>query len=270
MVYGAVQNKSKHLASLNQDAFDRHQSARVRVLVAGNSALHANILRFLPERLYDVGCVDGRKELVNALEICRCDLLIIDISLKDLDGMTDIRSFCLNGKSHYVISYIENGEEVDKILSLELGADECLTSSCSVREIEARVRALLRRCASEKARLQAEHDNNNRLAADILYFSGWSINKDKFQVTSPAGIDIHLTRAEYLVLSGLVRWPILTKGQKNLLKCASDRGESCNDRSIDSIVSRIRKKMAKFGGEDLIETVRGQGYRLSAPVTRFR
>ena len=270
MLYGAVCDKPK---SSNRHQYDSNYgrgSGKIRVVVAGPVELHTNIQRFLPDRLYDVECIERRDELIETLDQRGCDLLIIDTSLNGLDGMADVRSLSLEANSYYIITYISNGDEVDKILALELGADDCLTSSCSTREIEARVRALLRRCANEKARLKIEQLNKNLSSADILYFSGWSINRVTFILTAPGGIEVYLPRAEYSVISELVRKPILVKGQKNLLKCTDDNGEPCNDRTIDSIISRIRKKLARFEGGNLIETVRGQGYRLSVPVTDLK
>lgn len=267
MAYGDVYNSSSLSNRHRNDYSYSREEDKIKVVVAGIPALHATIQRILPDRLYDVVGVDDRSEIVDAFDNRGCDLLIINTSLKGLDGMADLRSLSSTNRFCYIVTYIDSGDEIDKILALELGADECLTSSCSPREIEARVRALLRRCASEKARLKIRYIHDNISLPDIVQFSGWSLNRDTFQVTSPSGIDVHLTRAEYVVLSGLVRGPILVKGQNSALKCTDDNGEPCNNRSLDSIVSRIRKKMNKFGGGELIETVRGQGYKLSVSPT---
>lgn len=266
MLHGAVCDKQKSPNRHQHDSANDQESENIRVIIAGPRKFQNKIRDVLPKGLHDVKCVDRHAHLLAIFKPNGCDLLVIDTSLNSQYGLADVKSFSFESESSYILNYTADCDEPDMVLALESGADDCLTSSCSTREIEARVRAMLRRCANEKARLKKIQLDNNLSADDVSQISGWSINRDTFTLISPDGKEIRLTRAEYLIISELVKKPILVKAQNELLKSTDVNDEPFNDRKIDNNVSRFRKKLAKFGGGNLIETVRGQGYRLSVPV----
>jgi len=158
----------------------------------------------------------------------------------------------------------ETYNEIDRVVTLELGADDCVARTCSLRETIARVRAILRRLPENSA-WDACADAVN---IDLQYqgspiAAGWVLYNDSRRILTPYKQVIQLTNAEYLVISRLLSEHGAAIDRLSLLESILE-DSTYGTRSIDVVVSRLRKKLAKHGGKDLIQTVRGKGYRLNS------
>ncbi|MBA3525952.1 MAG: response regulator transcription factor [Sphingomonas sp.] len=185
-------------------------------------------------------------------------LVVLDLMLPGEDGLAICRRLSASGRIP-VIMLSALGEETDRIVGLELGADDYLPKPCSPRELLARVRAVLRRregveCAA---------------SSGCYRFAGWSFDPRRRELRSPGGVDMTLSSGEFRLLTAFVERPqrVLTRDQ--LLDFARGPDVDVYDRAIDVQVSRLRKKLKGEDGRDLIVTVRSEGYMFAVrPVMR--
>lgn len=187
-----------------------------------------------------------------AVEHCRkhdYDALVLDIMLPGLQGLDvlrQLRQFC----SIPVLMLTARGEDTDRIVGLELGADDYLAKPCNPRELAARLRAILRRSGAH-----SEGQTSDRITVGAMQLS--SANRS----ASYASKDLGLTSAEFNVLHVLLSHAGVVVDKDTLSQQALGRSLSAYDRSIDVHVSKIRKKLADAGGENQIVSVRGMGYQ---------
>ncbi len=177
------------------------------------------------------------------------DAIVLDIMLPGLQGLDvlrQLRRFCTTP----VLMLTARGEDTDRILGLELGADDYLPKPCNPRELAARLRAILRR-----SQLSADG-----AAPPLLEVGPTRIDPANRNATF-AGVELQLTSAEFNVLQVLVGSAGTVVNKEILSRQALGRALSAYDRSIDVHVSKIRKKLAALGGDNLIVSVRGSGYQ---------
>ncbi len=189
-----------------------------------------------------------------AVEHCRqhsYDAIVLDIMLPGLQGLDVLRQ--LRGFSDTpVLMLTARGEATDRIVGLEMGADDYLPKPCNPRELAARLRAILRR-----AQLSSQEQAKGPLQVGEVIINPAQRN------ASHAGVDLHLTSAEFNVLQALMQQAGTVVEKEALSQQALGRALSAYDRSIDVHVSKIRKKLATGGGENLIISVRGVGYQFT-------
>jgi DNA-binding response OmpR family regulator len=201
--------------------------------------------------------VDGRQALtLNATQ--RPDLIILDWMLPGLDGLEvlhRVRQASGAGSAVPVLMLTARGEEIDRVVGLEVGADDYLTKPFSMRELLARVRALLRRLA----RVQQILEEDRRLDTAAIRYRGLCLEPDAHQATLD-GVPLDLTRTEFALLHFFLRNPgrVLSRGY--LLDAVWGEHYVAGDRSVDNAIMRLRKKLGDLGSA--IETVWGVGYRL--------
>lgn len=217
--------------------------------------------RFLSKHGYRVtGAQDG-KEMRRALGDWNIDLVILDLMLPGEDGLSLCRD--LRAKSQIpVIMLTVMGEETDRIVGLEMGADDYLSKPFNPRELLARMKAVLRRATCAPAVPLTP-------GKKILCFAGWILDLGLRRLKSPQGLVIDLSSGELDLLVSFVEHPqrVLTRDQ--LLDLTHGRAEAPFDRSVDMQVSRLRHKIETNPKEpELIKTVRGGGYVFTAVVTR--
>jgi two-component system OmpR family response regulator len=154
------------------------------------------------------------------------------------------------------------GDDVDRIVGLEIGADDYLPKPFNPRELVARVRAILRRTRPMRA--------THAIAATERYrFEGWALDAGARSVQAPGGALVELTAAEFDLLLTFVKHPQRVLNRDQLLDWTRGRNATPFDRSVDVQLSRLRRKLeAHVSGADLIKTVRGGGYLFSAAVDR--
>jgi DNA-binding response OmpR family regulator len=189
-----------------------------------------------------------------AVEQCRrqrYDAIVLDIMLPGLQGLEVLRSL-RTFSSTPVLMLTARGEDTDRIVGLEMGADDYLPKPCNPRELAARLRAILRRSGPDAL---PEH-------ARALVVGHTRINSAD-RSASHAGTDLQLTSAEFNVLSALLARAGTVVDKESLCRLALGRPLAAYDRSIDVHISKLRKKMAAAGGDRLIVSVRGSGYQFS-------
>ena len=184
------------------------------------------------------------------------DLILVDINLPGEDGLELTRR--LRARSHVgIILVTSRSDEVDRIVGLEIGADDYVTKPFNPRELVARVKSVLRRVS------HAGHP-----AEQVRRFAGWSFDTLTRQLESAAGTRVALTRAEYELLSAFVRRPGMVLNRDRLLDQLTHRnGDPC-DRTIDALVGRLRKKLESDPkAPEIIITAHGEGYLFAPDVS---
>ena len=240
---------------------EQSSAQKPKLLIVGSPSGNSAIKEYLSRQLYEIHQVNTAQNLNDLLSADTYDLVILDAIVPDADSISLIQKLSLRGEIFHLFVRSETDDEVDTVLALELGADDCVPLSCSPREIKARVRALLRRRITDAQKLIEASAERSATSGSELSYEGWIINRDRCLLFSPTGDIISLTNAEYGIIVNLFIKPGAVKDRSSLLNI--DIASSEYDvRSLDVFVSRLRKKMAQYNGQDLIETVRGRGYRL--------
>lgn len=183
------------------------------------------------------------------------DLIVLDVMMPGEDGLSICRRLRPMGLRILILSAM--GETVDRIVGLEIGADDYLAKPFEPRELLARIRAILRRDAQ-----------GDRPSARSLRFAGWRMDLLHRELIRPDGGRLALTSGEWSLLLVFVEHPRRVLSRDQLLDLARGPGAELFDRAVDLQVSRLRRRLDLGGGAELIETVRGEGYRFTAPVER--
>lgn len=217
---------------------------------------------FLAEHGFVVDTAADAAELRTALARERYDLIVLDVMMPGEDGLSVLRSLD-RATAPAVIMHSVIGAEVDRIVGLELGADDYLAKPAAPRELLARVRSVLRRTQAAAPRAEA-------VTAPVrarLRFGGWSLDPVGRELIDPDGVLIELSDGEYRLLIAFAEHPrrVLTRDQ--LIDLSRGPNAEPFDRAIDVQVSRLRRKLAR-AGQELIRTVRNEGYLFQADVAR--
>jgi two-component system OmpR family response regulator len=203
---------------------------------------------------------DGRA-MARILADTAVDLIILDLKLANEDGLDLMRG--LNGRSDVPVILVTGHlrDEADRVIGLELGADDYLTKPFGLRELLARVRAVLRRSdAAERRSRKSERRTR-------YCFAGWELNMRTRRLTSPAGNTTALTAGEFNLLTAFLRSPQQILSRDQLLAASRVHDEEVFDRSVDIQILRLRRKLENNPSEpQLIKTERGAGYIFAAPV----
>jgi phosphate regulon transcriptional regulator PhoB len=220
-----------------------------RILIVEDDKNISKLVKFNLEKAnYDCAIAVSGEKALEALDDRSADLIILDIMLPGMDGYEICRTIKAKEelKNIPIIMLTAKGEEVDRIVGLELGADDYIVKPFSPRELVLRVKAILKRGKTESAK------------KDILVAGGIAVDMPKHKVTVKDKV-IDLTRMEFKLLVTLMerRSRVQTRGR--LLSDVWDMDSSIDTRTIDTHIKRLREKLGKPG--DLIETVRGFGYR---------
>ena len=229
------------------------------LLVEDDPALRTLTARALQENGYSVRPASAAPEMWLALDAGPVDLVLLDIMLPGTNGIELCRQ--LRQKSGVPIIFISaKGSETDRVIGLELGADDYLAKPFSTRELTARIRAVLRRGALD--RQAGERDKG------LIRFDGWTVSLPRRELLSPAGAVVDLTGAEFDLLVSLLDHAGRVIARERLIELSRTRMGDSSDRSIDVLVSRVRRKLSSAGHKAAIITVRGIGYMFNTAVTR--
>ncbi|QXP82915.1 response regulator [Methylococcus sp. ANG] len=205
--------------------------------------------------------VDG-KGMAKLLETGRFDLVVLDVMLPGEDGLALCRS--LRAVSSLpVIMLTALADETDRIVGLEMGADDYVVKPFNPRELLARIKAVLRRTGSVP--------NSREGTGAILVFDGWRLDLAKRELHSPEGVLMPLTGGEFDLLAAFAQHAQRVLNRDQLLDLTRGRAASAYDRSVDVQLSRLRRKIEADPGDPvLIKTVRGGGYLFTPRVERER
>ena len=219
---------------------------------------------FLTGHGYAVDVAAGGAEMRERLAQERYALIVLDVMMPGEDGLSILRSLD-RATSPAVIIMSVIGEEVDRIVGLEMGADDYVAKPASPRELLARIRSVLRRNQAAPAGTMAG-------ARPYLRFAGWKLDPVARQLLDPDQVVINLSDGEFRLLLAFAEHPrrVLTRDQ--LLDMSRGLNAEHFDRAIDVQVSRLRRKLSRdeaaTGGEELIRTVRNEGYIFTSDVER--
>jgi two-component system OmpR family response regulator len=237
-----------------------HDGAQTRVLIVDDDVgLCRDVAAYLVANGFLVETArDG--SAVNALMArASFDVIILDVMMPGEDGLTLCRRLAKPG-APAIIMMSAMGEQIDRIVGLELGADDYLAKPANPRELLARIRAVLRR--------RRPIDGDPSGPARHYHFAGFDLDPPRRRVTAPNGLISLLTRSEMSLLTALLdaNGAMLTRDQ--LLDSTRIDDTDGVNRAIDVQISRLRRKLGDGDGQEIIRTVRGVGYQLAAPVTR--
>jgi two-component system OmpR family response regulator len=230
------------------------------LVVEDDREISTLVSRFLRTNELRVTVAGDGRDMDRLLKDHRIDLIVLDVMLPGEDGLEICRR--LRAASTVpVIMLTARGEEIDRIVGLELGADDYMTKPFNPRELLARIRAVLRRggtSTTEAARSGA-----------VLGFDGWRLNPNVRQLHDPDGVRVALTGAEFDLLLVFCERTRRVLSREQLIDLTQGRGAGPFERSVDVLVSRLRQKMEHDPREPkLIQTIRGGGYMFSPEVAR--
>ena len=218
------------------------------------------IYDYLTENGLRVSTAASGKEMAAILEEQAIDLIVLDLRMPGEDGMQIARKL-REESSIPIIILTGRLDEADRVMGLELGADDYLTKPFSPRELLARVRTVLRR--TKAAQPPVGKDDQRR----ALRFGGWELNLRTRRLTSPEGKRVELTKGEFSLLTALLGAPQRVLSRDQLLEMSRLYDDEVYDRSIDVQILRLRRKIEANPSEpQFITTERGTGYIFSVPV----
>ncbi len=202
---------------------------------------------------------DGRT-MRKVLADSRIDLILLDLMLPGEDGLSLCRAVRADSNVP-IIMLTAKGEEIDRVIGLEMGADDYLPKPFGSRELIARIRAVLRRSADKGAAQPDKRPKRYR-------FDRWQLDTGARDLLRDDGVAVPLSTGEYDLLIALVERPQRVLNRDQLLDLARGRAASALDRSIDTQVSRLRKKLERdLNDPKIIKTVWGGGYMFTPEVT---
>jgi two-component system OmpR family response regulator len=231
------------------------------ILIVDDDLEIRNLLgKYLASQEFRVSLAPDLKSFRKVVATSAIDLAILDVMLPDGSGLELCRDLRAQKSTLPIILLTALKEDIDRIVGLEFGADDYLGKPFNPRELVARIRAVLRRKQDVEATPQ---DNKN------YRFAGFEVETVRRRLTNGNREEISLTGAEFELLHVLLCRPGRLLSREQLLDLTGGRHSDPFDRSIDVLMSRIRRKLRDNGGEGVIKTVRNGGYQFSAPVEVF-
>jgi two-component system, OmpR family, response regulator len=197
-------------------------------------------------------------ELLNKLDITHPDIILLDLILPDNDGLSLLTTIRTKSKAA-VIVVSGKDETTDRIVGLEMGADDYLTKPFEMRELAARIKAVLRRTTQARQANDEMPPKNDRIC-----FNGWTLDRRQYQLFDSCGKPADLTSGEFKLLEALVMAPNRVLSREHLFELTRQGDFDVFDRAIDIQIGRIRKKLQDDPrNPSLIKTIRGVGYLFS-------
>jgi DNA-binding response OmpR family regulator len=232
------------------------------LVVEDDPALQRMILNYFLENNILTLVASGRQEMVRHLDSTLVSLVILDLRLGQEDGLDLLREVRSSSDVPVIIITGHRCDDIDRVVGLELGADDYLTKPFNLRELLARVRAVLRRFDIGRVAPTRDPERGR------FRFSGWQLERKTRRLTDPAGTPVALTKGEYAVLLAFLEAPQRPLSREHLLQ-ATRVHEDVFDRSIDVQILRLRRKLEREPSTPrVIQTERGVGYVFAAAVER--
>ncbi|MES2104939.1 MAG: response regulator [Pseudomonadota bacterium] len=220
---------------------------------------------YLQKNGFKVTAAANGRQMRAALEVATIDLIVLDLMLPGEDGLVLCRDLRAGeNRAVPILMLTARSEETDRIVGLEMGADDYLSKPFASRELVARIRAVLRRTRMLPPNMRAGSDE----AAPMLAFGDWRLDTVARHLLDASGTMVMLSGAEYRLLQVFVEHPQRVLSRDQLLNLTQGRDAELFDRSIDLLVSRLRQHLLDDAREPrYIKTVRNEGYVFSAAVT---
>jgi len=239
----------------------RNNAMRHVLVVDDDPSVRDVIGSYLEGQNFQVSAVSDGRGMARVLADKPVDLIILDLKLANEDGLDLMRGVGGQSDAPIILVTGHRRDETDRVVGLELGADDYMLKPFGLRELVARVRAVLRR--SQAGQLRSRKD-----AKRIRYrFAGWELNMRTRMLTSPNGGTTTLTAGEFNLLTALLRSPQQILSREQLLAASRVHDEEVFDRSVDIQILRLRRKLEANPSEpQLIRTERGAGYIFATAV----
>lgn len=238
-----------------------NQSSPHILVVDDHSEIRDLLKRFLEQHGMRVSCARDGKEMKRLLDEREFDLLVLDLMMPGEDGLTLCRELRVKS-SLPIIMLTAMGEETDRIIGLEMGADDYLAKPFNPRELLARIKAVMRRTQAEP---QPAPDTLTR----DLRFDRWLLDINRRELVDEEGVGMSLSTAEFDLLKVFLERPQRVLSRDQLLDLARGREAVAFDRAIDTLVSRLRRKLERDPkNPELIKTIWGGGYLFAADVVQ--
>lgn len=218
--------------------------------------------RFLVKHGLRVSTAADGRGMHAALAGNAIDLIVLDVMMPGEDGLTLTRNLRGEKNPLPIIMLTAMGEDTDRIVGLEMGADDYMPKPFNPRELLARIKAVLRRFEGAGIAPPTSDDGG-----DVVTFAGWTFDLSARELTGPMGDNVVLSGGEFELLQAFVRHPTRVLSRDQLLDIARGRNAQPFDRAIDVQVSRLRKKIELDPTKPaIIKTVRGGGYMFTPKV----
>ena len=231
------------------------------LIVDDDAGLRTEMAVYLVSQGFQVDEAENASDMNRMLARARYDLVVLDVMMPGEDGLSVCRRLADSGGPPVVMLSAMSGE-VDRIVGLELGADDYLGKPCNPRELLARIRAVLRRRESRAIGSVMDQDQ------DAFVFEGFRLELTRRRLKAPTGVVVLLTAGEFSLLCVFLEQPNRVLSREVLLELARGAETEVFDRAIDVQVSRLRRKLHACTDRELIVTSRGMGYMFSATVSR--
>jgi two-component system, OmpR family, response regulator len=235
------------------------------LIVDDDAEIRELLAQYLAKNGFKVTTAANGRQMRAAIEAAQVDLIVLDLMLPGEDGLALCRELRTgSGETIPILMLTACNEETDRIVGLEMGADDYLTKPFASRELLARIRAILRRARMLPPNLRASADGHS---ARMLVFGMWALDTVARHLLDPNGTMVALSGAEYRLLRVFLDHPQRVLSRDQLLTLTQGREADAFDRSIDILVSRLRQRLRDDSREPrYIKTVRSEGYVFSAVV----
>ena len=235
-------------------------NSEIHILIVDDDLEIRQLLaRYLSEQGFQVTTAESGSKMNQALAKRTHDLVVLDVMLQDASGL-DLCRALRSQSTTPIILLTALKEDIDRIVGLELGADDYVSKPFNPRELLARIRAVLRRSARPPA----------QPAPSTFGFEGFQAEVDSRRVFDCNGVEIPLTAAEFDLLLAFLQRPGRVLSRDYLLDLTHGKEAASFDRSIDVLVSRLRRKLGDTGRFSLLKTLRNGGYQFAARVEPMR
>jgi DNA-binding response OmpR family regulator len=240
------------------------------LVVDDDPAMRRMLAEYLGDHEFFVEMASDGGEMARVLARSPVGLVLLDLKLPDEDGINLLRALRCASAVPVIVITGHRREEVDRVVGLELGADDYLTKPFGLRELLARIRAVMRRGDASALREQAR-DNGDQSSAHRTptryHFTGWELDLRSRRLKAPNGSLVALTKSEFNLLTAFLRSPRRVLSREQLLAASRVHEDEVFDRSIDVQILRLRRKLELDPSQpELIRTERGAGYVFAAPV----
>jgi two-component system OmpR family response regulator len=240
-----------------------HQPARI-CIVEDDPVMLRMVGDYLEQHNMRVISASGRQEMARLFAAEEPDLVVLDLRLDQEDGLDLLREIRTRSDIPVIITTGDRRDEIDRVVGLELGADDYVTKPFSLRELLARIRAVLRRQEAGRATSPRDAERGR------YRFGGWQLDPRNRRLTDPSGTEVPLTKGEYALLTAFLDAPQRPLSREQLLQ-ATRVHEDIFDRSIDVQILRLRRKLeTNPSAPQIIRTERGVGYVFTLLVERLR
>jgi two-component system OmpR family response regulator len=227
------------------------------LIVDDDAGIRAGLVEVFHRAGFKASAAPDAAAMDRALEAEGADLVVLDLMMPGEDGLSAARRLATRGWPP-VIMLSALGDDADRIVGLEVGADDYLSKPCNPRELVARARAVLRR---------ARDTDSKRGVTEAARFAGFRFDFARRELVDPDGVLVSLSTGEFRLLRAFMERPQRVLSRDQLLDLAFTNDSEVFDRAVDVQVSRLRKKLERPETGELIRTVRGEGYLFTVKPT---